>query len=70
MCIMCYNVTMQKKKMGRPPVANPATEKLPNIRLKPEQLQSYRDASDVNDQSLSDWVRTTLDKAAKRANKD
>jgi hypothetical protein len=40
--------------------------------LTPEQLQSYRDAATTKDESLSDWVRRNLDKAAKRAlkNKD
>lgn len=54
--------------MGRPPVENPATEKLPNIRVTPEQLQSYRDAATSKDETLSDWVRRHLNRAAKRDN--
>ncbi|MGQ7844875.1 hypothetical protein ACUNV4_10380 [Granulosicoccus sp. 3-233] len=57
---------MQKKKRGRPPTANPATEKLPNVRVTPDQLQSYVAASKVRGESLSAWVKRNLDRVAKR----
>ena len=57
---------MQKKKRGRPPVDNPATETLPTVRITVEQLDSYRDSAAAKDEPLSKWVRRNLDKAAKR----
>jgi len=58
-----------KKKRGRPVGAkaeNPASEKLPMVRVTPEQLKAYRQASEHSQQSFSAWVRNTLDKEAQK----
>lgn len=57
-----------KKKPGRPAgyrAKNPASERLPSIRVTPEQLDSYKAKADTEEKSLSGWIKTTLDKAAK-----
>ena len=52
--------------MGRPPIENPATEKLPMVRVTPEKLQGYKDKAKQEEKSFSEWVRCALDKALKR----
>jgi len=61
---------MTKKTRGRPLADNPASETIPRVRVTPEQLQSYKAAALNRAESLSDWVRRHLDKAAKRDTKD
>lgn len=36
------------------------------LRLHPEQLESYRAAADQDGRDLQNWIRWTLDKAAKK----
>tara|TARA_R100001480_G_scaffold6492_1_gene13751 strand:+ start:561 stop:758 length:198 start_codon:yes stop_codon:yes gene_type:complete len=56
-----------KRPRGRPKgyrAENPASERL-IVRVTEDQLDSYRAAADTAGTSLSDWVRSTLDKAAR-----
>ena len=53
-----------QKKMGRPPTENPASEKLPMVRVTPAQLSRYKAAAAQVGQSFSAWVRNALDKAS------
>ena len=67
--LILYNSPMSKKKtkrMGRPPVDNPATEQLPTVRVTKDQLKHYKEAADLERQPFSQWVRSVLDKAANR----
>jgi predicted HicB family RNase H-like nuclease len=57
---------MTKKRMGRPPVDNPASEVLGTVRLTPEQKAAYVDAAEAEDMKLAAWVKRTLDRAAAR----
>lgn len=54
------------KRMGRPPVDNPATEQLPTVRVTKEELKHYKEAADMEELAFSKWVRMVLDKAANR----
>jgi hypothetical protein len=54
-----------KKRMGRPPIENPACEWLPGIRVTPEENERFRAAADAAGLPFSTWVRRTLAKAAK-----
>jgi len=53
-----------KKKRGRPPTDNPATEKLSNVRVTLEQLNKYSAAASKRDEPMAAWVKRNLDKAA------
>lgn len=64
--LIWYYSHMEKKKRGRPPVTNPANERLPSVRVTPEQLQSYSDAAGARKLSLAGWIKHHLDRAAKR----
>ncbi len=57
---------MRKRKPGRPKSENPATKKLPMVRVTPDQLENYKEAAEIEGLAFSAWVRTVLDKAAKR----
>jgi len=50
------------KKMGRPRLDNPCSEKLPNVRLTSDQLKSYKAEAKKQDQTLSGWVKSILDR--------
>ena len=54
------------KRMGRPPIENPASKTLPRIRVTPDQLENYKEAAEHEEMAFSAWVRDKLDKAAKR----
>ena len=54
-----------KKKRGRPPSDNPATEQLGMIRITPEQRDAYQEAADNEGKPLATWVKKTLDEATK-----
>jgi len=54
-----------KKKRGRPPTDNPATEKLSNVRVTPEQLVTYSEAADTHGETMAAWVKRNLDRIAK-----
>ena len=56
----------QIRKPGRPKSDNPATEKLPMIRVTPDQLENYKAAAEHEEKAFSAWVRDKLDRAAKR----
>lgn len=45
---------------------NPATKSLGSVRVTEEQITRYDEAAAISKQSRADWVRTHLDKAAKR----
>jgi len=55
-----------KKKRGRPPTDNPATEKLSNVRVTPDQLTTYNEAAATHGESMAAWVKRNLDRIAKR----
>ena len=59
-------MTTKKKRMGRPPLENPASAILPHIRVRPEELEGYRAAAGKKEMKLSAWVRSVLGRAAKR----
>ena len=54
-----------KRPRGRPKIDNPASEKLPMIRVTKEQLDNYKNAAEEKQLSFSEWVRKALDKASK-----
>ena len=56
------------KRLGRPPVKNPANQTLGRVRVTQDQIDAYTSAATSKDQSLSEWSRNALDKAAKRGN--
>lgn len=55
------------KKMGRPPVDNPASARLPSIRITPNKLKAYKNAARDENMILSEWVRKALDRELNRA---
>lgn len=57
---------MNKKRMGRPPAENPATDLLGTVRVTPEQKATYREAADAEGLKLAAWIKATLDRAALR----
>jgi len=60
-----YNRLMTEeelKRMGRPRVDNPASARLPSIRITPDKLEAYKDAAVKKDIKLSEWVRDALDR--------
>jgi hypothetical protein len=70
MFIYVHNMGMKKtslkKRMGRPPVDNPRDKRLPVVQITEDQLIIYKAASERTGQTFSAWVRSALDKAAKR----
>jgi predicted HicB family RNase H-like nuclease len=56
----------KKRQRGRPPLDKPASKSLAGVRVTPEQLGEYQAASERAGRSMSAWVKSTLDKAAKR----
>lgn len=57
-----------EKRMGRPPKSGdkPLGDRL-EIRVDADEKQSYADAAAAKDMNPSDWIRATLNAAAKRA---
>jgi predicted DNA binding CopG/RHH family protein len=55
------------KQKGRPRSNNPATARLPNIRVTPDKLREYRDKARQEGVTFSEWVRTALERALKRS---
>jgi len=55
---------MNKKRMGRPPVENPATEVLGTVRVTPDQRAAYSRAAELEGVKLAAWIKATLDRAA------
>lgn len=53
-----------KRRPGRPKTKNPATERLPVVRVTPNNLNRYKAASESAGATFSAWVRDALDKAA------
>ena len=58
---------MNKKRMGRPPVENPADQVLGTVRVTAEQRASYLEAAEAEGVKLSAWIKATLDKAARQS---
>lgn len=56
----------KKKRRGRPSTPNPATEKLSNVRVTPEQVENYSNAAETHGESMAAWVKRNLDRAAAR----
>jgi len=54
-----------QNKAGRPKSENPASERLPVVRVTPEQLKTYKETAEKSDITFSAWVRGVLDKAVK-----
>jgi len=63
--IVCMSTQQKTAKKGRPKLAHPASERLV-IRVTPDQLSAYKDASDAVGKPLSAWARDSLDKASSR----
>ena len=55
-----------KRGPGRPPINASAADKLMRVRVTPEQFDRYNAAADAKGESLSQWTRSTLDRAAAR----
>lgn len=55
-----------KRRPGRPPNPDKPTESLGSVRVHPEQLAAYTDAATAAGTSRADWIRDTLDRAARR----
>ncbi len=55
-----------KRSPGRPPNPNKPTDSLGSVRVHPEQLEAYSAAADDAGTSRADWIRDTLDRAARR----
>lgn len=60
---------MEKKQRGRPPIKNPASERLPSVRVTPDQLKAYIGAAKSTGKPLAAWVKESLDKCAKHTPK-
>lgn len=58
--------TKAKRKRGGQPKENPLSERLPEIRVTPEQAKLYREAAKQEGQSFGAWARELFDKAIKR----
>jgi hypothetical protein len=59
-----------KKKRGRPKGSlsdNPANKSLAGVRVTLSQYEAYKAASERTGQTFSAWVRSALDKVAKKA---
>jgi uncharacterized protein (DUF1778 family) len=69
---MLYILDMaKKKKRGRPPKAK--TERQTNrlmLTMTEDQREHYEQAAELNGQSLSEWIRSVCDRAAKRQTRD
>lgn len=62
--LICYNSGMnEKRSRGRPPIQNPATERLPMVRVTPEQRQSYQKAAESEGMPMAGWIKRELDRA-------
>lgn len=58
-----------KKRRGRPvgsKIEKPASATLPRVRITPEKLNEYKEASVNNGLTFSDWIRQALDREVKR----
>ena len=53
----------KKKRRGRPRSANPMV-RMPEMMVRPEQLDAYRAASERAGKTFSAWVRDVLDRAS------
>ena len=55
------------KKRGRPKgsVSNNPMVRMPDMKVKKEQLEAYKAASEREEMTFSAWVRSNLDKASK-----
>jgi len=59
---------IKKRLRGRPrgsTIDNPASKSLSGVRITPDQLTNYKRKAKITKISLSEWVRTILDKACK-----
>jgi len=56
-----------KQRMGRPPKSgdSPMTDRL-YLRVEPTEKDAYAKASEIAGMEQSDWIRSTLNAAAKR----
>lgn len=55
-----------KKPPGRPRISTTPRQTLGSVRVDDDQLKAYKDAAEVKGLTRADWVRKTLDNAAKR----
>ena len=55
---------MKFKKMGHPPLENTAIERLPMVRITPNQLTACKAADVRSANAFSIWVRGVLDRAS------
>ena len=55
-----------KRRPGRPSNPNKPTESLGGVRVHPEQLEAYTQAAESVGATRADWIRDTLDRAARR----
>lgn len=64
-----YNPSMSNKviRRGRPPKEGETATSRIELRLTPEQKESYQNAANTKEKKLSAWIKNTLDKAASRA---
>lgn len=57
---------LPKRRPGRPPNPDKPTESLGGVRVHTEQLAACTDAAAAAGLSRADWIRSTLDRAARR----
>ena len=55
-----------KRRPGRPTNPNKPTDSLGGVRVHPEQLRAYTAAAEAAGTTRADWIRDTLDRAARR----
>ena len=58
------SVPSHRRRPGRPTTTNPATQRLPVVRVTPAKLDEYRNIATRMGVSISEWVRVNLDVGA------
>ena len=54
----------KKRKAGRPKLPKREFRNVISLRLKPEERREYEDCAKRESESLSDWIRESLNRAA------
>ena len=54
----------KKRKVGRPKLPKNESRSVVSLRLKPEERKEYENCARRGNESLSDWIRESLSRAA------
>ena len=67
-CYTCLMTNEQKRGPGgsKPKRGAAATQSLGSVRVTDDELQAYSDAAEATGKSRADWIRDTLQRAARR----